>query len=63
MTDGPPTGYAALNGTPDNPDSAFVFAGPAGPAIVGTIQACRVVAGKAQPHCPVKAAQHRSTRS
>jgi hypothetical protein len=92
VTDGPPTGYATLNGTPDNPDSAFVFAGPAnilqklvlardgnsytgtftltqylpnpagpafdtsagaaGPPIVGTIKACRVVAGKAQPYCP-----------
>ncbi|HEY6454697.1 MAG TPA: hypothetical protein VIY90_05375 [Steroidobacteraceae bacterium] len=92
VTDGPPTGFATLNGTPDNPDSAFVFAGPAnilqklvlardgnsytgtftltqylpnaggpafdtsagpaGPAIVGTIKACRVLAGKEQPYCP-----------
>ncbi len=29
MTDGPPTGFATLNGKADNPDSAFVFAGPA----------------------------------
>jgi hypothetical protein len=92
VTDGPPTGFATLNGKSDNPDSAFVFAGPAnileklvlandgnsftgtftltqylpspdgpafdtsagpaGPAIVGTIKACRVVAGKVQPYCP-----------
>jgi hypothetical protein len=92
VTDGPPTGFAALNGKADNPDSAFVFAGPAnileklvlardgnsftgtftltqylpspngpafdtsagaaGPPIVGTIKACRVVAGKGQPYCP-----------
>jgi hypothetical protein len=92
VTDGPPTGYAELNGKSDNPDSAFTFAGPAniiekltlardgnsftgtftltqylpnpngpafdtsvgpaGPPVVGTIQACRVLAGKQQPYCP-----------
>jgi hypothetical protein len=37
-----------------NPDGPVfdTSAGPAGPPVVGTIKACRVVAGKAQPYCP-----------
>jgi hypothetical protein len=48
------TGTFTLTQYLPNPDGpAFdTSAGTAGPPIVGTIKACRVVAGKVQPYCP-----------